>query len=153
MPLAAVLAHRQMSRRKPKGCLITSHPCSPSPQSVTSFLYFNIHILEGACFIVPEKARVCVCVCVCVIVPEKARVCVCVRCSVVSDSVTQWTVACQAPLSMEFSRWEYWSGLPFRTLAYLPTQGLNWHLLHWQADSLPLSYQGSPIGLIIGNYN
>ena len=26
--------------------------------------------------------------------------------------VTPWTVACQAPLSMEFSRQEYWSGLP-----------------------------------------
>jgi len=30
--------------------------------------------------------------------------------SVVSDSVTPWTVACQAPLSIEFSRQEYWSG-------------------------------------------
>ena len=29
-----------------------------------------------------------------------------------SDSVTLWTVACQAPLSMAFSRQEYWSGLP-----------------------------------------
>ena len=27
--------------------------------------------------------------------------------------VTPWTVACQAPLSMEFSRQEYWHGLPF----------------------------------------
>ena len=32
---------------------------------------------------------------------------------VVSDSVTQWTVACQAPLSMRFSRQEIWSGLPY----------------------------------------
>ena len=30
---------------------------------------------------------------------------------VVSDCVTPWTVACQAPLSMGFSRQEYWSGL------------------------------------------
>ena len=28
---------------------------------------------------------------------------------------TPWTVACQAPLSMGFSRQEYWSGLPFPT--------------------------------------
>ena len=28
---------------------------------------------------------------------------------------TQWTVACQSPLSMGFSRQEYWSGLPFPT--------------------------------------
>ena len=32
-----------------------------------------------------------------------------------SDSVTPWTVALQAPLSMEFSRQEYWSGLSFPT--------------------------------------
>ena len=30
-----------------------------------------------------------------------------------SDSAAPWTVALQAPLSMEFSRQEYWSGLPF----------------------------------------
>ena len=34
-------------------------------------------------------------------------------CSVMSDSAIQRTVAYQAPLSMEFSRQEYWSGLPF----------------------------------------
>ena len=34
-------------------------------------------------------------------------------CSVVSDSATPLTVACQTPLFMEFSRQEYWSGLPF----------------------------------------
>ena len=33
--------------------------------------------------------------------------------SVVSDSATPWTGACQAPLSVEFSRQEYWSGWPF----------------------------------------
>ena len=32
--------------------------------------------------------------------------------SVVSDSATPWTVACQAPLSMGFPRQKYWSGLP-----------------------------------------
>ena len=51
-----------------------------------------------------------------------------------------WTVAHQAPLSMEFSRQEYWSELPFPTLGDLPTQGLNLCLLLWQADSLPLCH-------------
>ena len=37
-------------------------------------------------------------------------VCVCVSCSVVSDSAIPWTVAHQDPLSMGFSRQEYWSG-------------------------------------------
>ena len=40
------------------------------------------------------------------------RVCV-LRRSVTSDFATIWNVACQAPLSMRFSRQEYWSGLPF----------------------------------------
>ena len=39
--------------------------------------------------------------------------CVCVSCSVVSDSVTLWTITQQALLSMGFSRQENWSGLPF----------------------------------------
>ena len=40
-----------------------------------------------------------------------------IDCSVVSDSfATPWTVTCQAPLSVEFSRQEYRSGLPFPTL-------------------------------------
>ena len=50
----------------------------------------------------------CVCVCVCV--------CTCARvlsCSVVSDSVTPWTVAHQVPVSMVFPRQEYWNGSPF----------------------------------------
>ena len=37
--------------------------------------------------------------------------------------VTLWTVACQAPLSMRFSRQGYWSGLPFPSPGYLPNPG------------------------------
>ena len=45
---------------------------------------------------------------------------VCLSCSVMFDSVTSWTVACQAPLFMEFSRQECWSGLSFPSPGYLP---------------------------------
>ena len=38
---------------------------------------------------------------------------------------TPWTVACQAPLSMGFSRQEYWSGVPFPSLGDLPDPGIN----------------------------
>ena len=49
-----------------------------------------------------------------------------VSCSVVSGSfVTPWTVASQAPLSMESSRQEYLSGFPFLLQGIFPTQGLN----------------------------
>ena len=43
-----------------------------------------------------------------------------VLCSVMSDSVTPWTIARQAPLSMGFPRQEYWSGLPFPSPGALP---------------------------------
>ena len=38
---------------------------------------------------------------------------------------TTWTVACQAPLSMGFSRQEYWSGLPLPSLEDLPDPGIE----------------------------
>ena len=46
-------------------------------------------------------------------------------CSVVSDSVTPWTLACQASLSMEFSWQEYWNGLPFPTPGDLLNSGIK----------------------------
>ena len=61
----------------------------------------------------------------------------------VSDSfVTPWTVALQAPLSMGFSRQEYWSGLPCPPPGDLPHPGTEHgspHLLNWQVYSLPLA--------------
>ena len=61
--------------------------------------------------------------------------------SVVSDSAVPWTVACQASLSMEFSRQEYWSGLPFPTAGNLPDPGMESASLETSAlagNSLPL---------------
>ena len=46
-------------------------------------------------------------------------------CSVVSDSATPWIVARQAPLSMEFSKQEYWSGLPFPSPETLLDPGIK----------------------------
>ena len=46
-------------------------------------------------------------------------------CSVVSDSATPWTVAHQAPLSLEFSRQEYWNGLTFPSPEDLPDPGIQ----------------------------
>ena len=37
--------------------------------------------------------------------------------------VTPWTVACQAPLSMGFSKQDYWSGLPFPLLSHKEDEG------------------------------
>ena len=46
-------------------------------------------------------------------------------CSVMSDSAILWTVDGKAPLSMEFSRQEYWSRLPFPTPGDLPDPGIE----------------------------
>ena len=47
--------------------------------------------------------------------------------SAVFDSANSWTLACQAPLSMGFSKQEYWSGLPCPPPGDLSDQGLNPH--------------------------
>ena len=51
--------------------------------------------------------------------------------------VTPWTVACQAPLSMGFSRQEYWSGLPFPSTGDLLDPEIEPGSPTLQADSLP----------------
>ena len=48
-----------------------------------------------------------------------------------------WTVAHQAPLSMGFSRQEYWSGLPFPSPGNFPEPGIEPGSPALQADSLP----------------
>ena len=82
-------------------------------------------------------------------------VCVCAHTHVLSRFshiqlfATLWTVACQSPLSMGFSRQEYWSGLP------CPPPGessqprdwtcVSYHPLHWQVGSLLLVPSGKPL--------
>ena len=56
---------------------------------------------------------------------------------------TLWIVAHQAPLSMGFSRQEYWSGLPCPSPGDLPYPGIEPGSPPLQADSLPLSHQRS----------
>ena len=80
----------------------------------------------------------CVCVCVCM--------CVCVHAQSCLTLCNPWIVACQTPRLMEFSRQEYWSGVPFPPLGIFLTQGLNiclLNLLQWYLDSLPLSHLGA----------
>ena len=61
--------------------------------------------------------------------------------------VTPWTVAHQAPLSMGFSRQEYWSGFPCPPPEDLPNPGIKPYflcLLRWQVDSLFTESPGKP---------
>ena len=61
--------------------------------------------------------------------------------------VTSCSLAGYPPLSIECSRQEYWTGLPFPPPGDLPDPGINpclLCLLHWLVDSLSLSHMGSP---------
>ena len=67
--------------------------------------------------------------------------------SVVSDSVTPWTVTHWAPLSMRFPRQEYWSGLPCPPPGDLPVPGIELASSAspaLQAASLPTEPPGKP---------
>ena len=55
-----------------------------------------------------------------------------------------WTVACQAPLSMGFSRQEYWSGLPFPSPGDLSNPGTELRSPALQVESLPTEPTGKP---------
>ena len=61
-----------------------------------------------------------------------------------SDSAIPWTAACPAPLSMEFSRQEYWSGLPFPSPEELPDPGIKPGSPALRAVSLPTESLGKP---------
>ena len=68
---------------------------------------------------------------------------------------TPWTLAPQAPLSMRFSRREYWSGLPFSSPGIFLIKGSNPSvscLLHWQLDSLPVLPTGKPSVLLVCSF-
>ena len=64
---------------------------------------------------------------------------------------TPWTVAYQTPPSMEFSRQEYWSGLPFPSPGDLPNPGIEPGSPALQADTLPSEPPGkpSPLGTLV----
>ena len=63
-----------------------------------------------------------------------------------------WAVACQAPLSMEFSRQESWSGLPFPSPVDFPNPGIELRSPALQANSLLFEPPGKPSTYFMGWY-
>ena len=74
--------------------------------------------------------------CVCVCVRARAQLCL--------TLCDPWTVAREAPLAMEFSRQEYWSGLPSPSPGIFPTQESNSGLPPCRQTLYYLSHQGIP---------
>ena len=79
-------------------------------------------------------------------------VCGCVwhSCSIMSDLCDPWIVAHQTPLSIEFSRQEYWSGLPLLSPQDLPGPRIKPVSPALRADSLPAEPQGNPLRTFLG---
>ena len=72
--------------------------------------------------------------------------------SPVQRFATPWAAAHQAPLSLGLSRPETGAGCHFLLQGIFLTESSNpglLQLLNWQADSLPLSHQGSPLGVTV----
>ena len=68
----------------------------------------------------------------------------CVSHSVLSDSATPWTVACQAPLSMGFSQQENWSRLPCSPPGDLPHPRIQPESLHCRRILYPWATEEAP---------
>ena len=123
-----------------ESCLPTQITHHYSVFALTLFCPLNhelVKVLSKSLFLFPHPAQclthTCVCVCACV------RVYVCAYvCMLVWLFVTPWTVPRQAPLSMGFSRQEYWSGLSCPPPGGLPDAGMALASPALQADS-PLS--------------
>ena len=71
--------------------------------------------------------------------------------SCVRLSVTPGTVACQAPLSMRFSKQEYWRGLPFPSPGDLPNPGIKPRSPALQVDSFAAEPPGKPKNTGVGS--
>ena len=82
----------------------------------------------------------------------EATLCTCLVVIHVQLFTTLWIVACQAALSMEFSRQEYWSGLPFPSPWGLPNPETELRSPALQVDSLPAETQGKPDILLVRVY-
>ena len=73
-----------------------------------------------------------------------------ISCSVISDCLGPHG-ACQVPLSMRFSRKEYWSGLPFPSPGNLLNLRIEIGSPALQVDSLPSEPSGKPMGGLISS--
>ena len=89
---------------------------------------------------------VCVYVCINLYLYIIISMCMCVCCSVMSDSLTPWTIQ-----PMEFSRSGNWSGQPIPSPGYLPNPGIEPRFPALQANSLRAEPQGKPKNTRVGS--
>ena len=113
-------------------CVLGGMNCKPL--NSTTFIFLVPSINQGS----PEEQNqqgVCVCVCVCDFIQKYMWKLL----SRVQFFATPWTIQ-----SMEFSRPEYWSGLPFPSPGDLPNPGIELKSPTLRVDSLPAEPPGKP---------
>ena len=115
--------------------MLILHPATLLNLLISSILWLNLSFLcKNQCHLQKVTS---------LLLPLCLRACV-LRHSVLSDFATPWTVAHQPPLSMEFSRQEYWSRLPFPSPGDLPDPEIELGSPALQADSLLSEPPGKP---------
>ena len=124
----------------------------PSPYCLSvKFCWLEENISSYLHYSVLSSVSNCIDICIKNICDNLWSVCVCSVVSYVQPLVTPWSVARWVPLSMGFSRQEYWSGLPFSLPGDLSQpRKMFLDLLHWQAGSL-LRHQASPTCELLGS--
>ena len=125
------------------GCHALLQGIFPTQGSNPCLLHL-LHWQAGSLPLAPpgKPGHMSVCVCACSVCVCMLSVCMCTHAQSLSHvwlCATLWTVAYQAPLSMEFFRQGYWSGLPFPPLRCLPNPGIK-----PKSPALPLSHWESP---------
>ena len=117
-------------------CLAVASMKSPgAPSNGTYFNHRTYNLWEGFCKVARGRDL-------------EYTLSMCVHAQLLSHVrlfVTLWTVPCQAPQSMGFSREEYWSGMPCAPPGDLPHPGIKPRSPVLQVDSLLLSHWGSPM--------
>ena len=107
--------HRVSDAIQPSYPVLSPSPPAPNPSQHQSFPMSQLFAWGGQSTRVSALAS---------FLPKKSRVCVCVCVQLCPTLWSPWTVAFQAPLSMEFSM-QYWSALPFPSPGDLPDQGIR----------------------------
>ena len=120
-------------------CLYSVYMCVPLCMYVYVCLY--VYVQKRQCVCNAGVYHMFISVYLCMYMAVYTCMCVCVYvCVLVAQScwlfVTSWTVAHQTPLSVDFSRQEYWSGLLFPSPGDLPDLGIEPGFPALQADSL-----------------
>ena len=110
-----ILKCKVIPTKKPvRDCLKTDQSETLGRQSLPEFsVILMLLVRDGSKKILFSRGRACACLYTCWAT------------SVVYHSATLWTTACQAPLSMGFSRQEYWNGLPCLPPGDLPDPGME----------------------------